>query len=186
MNVLPPLRLVRASVFAAVCVVLASAGHTTASGRPLGPGAVLAGFAGALVVAIILAERERSLAVITGGLLGGQFMLHSLFTAAADHHENLAQLDPAVNGAEMTAAHLLAALGSGWWLRRGERRVWRLARQAAKALIRPLLPIISVLAEPVRHVAAPSDVPPPRAISELRHVLVLRGPPRGFPALSTV
>lgn len=188
MNTPPPLRLARASVFAAVCVLLTAVGHGTASGRPLGPGSVLAGFAGVLAVAFVLAGHERSLPTITGGLLGGQFMLHALFTAAATgsgHHGDLQQLAaaPAGNGAGMTSAHLLAALGSGWWLRRGEQSAWRLARQAAGALLRPLLLVFSVPVEQVRRVPAPPDAPAPRAAEALRHVLVLRGPPQGSRAL---
>ncbi len=188
MNTRPPLRLARASVFAAVCVLLTSTGHAAASGEPLGPGSVLAGFAGVLAVAFVLAGHERSLATITGGLLGGQFMLHTLFTAAATgfgHHGNLQQLvaEPAGDGTAMTAAHLLAALGSGWWLRRGERAVWKLARQTARALLRPFRPVPFLPAETVRPVAVPSEVAMPRAVMVLRHVLVLRGPPKGFQVL---
>lgn len=188
MNVRPPLRLARASVFAAVCVLLTSAGHATASGEPLGPGSVLAGFAGVLAFAFVLAGQERSLPVITGGLLGGQFMLHALFTAADTgfgHHGNLPQLvaEPSGGGTGMAAAHLLAAWGSGWWLRRGERGAWRLARQAAKALLRPLLLVLSPPVEAVRHITVTQDVVVPRAVVVLRHVLVLRGPPKGFRAL---
>jgi len=188
MRTQPPLRLARASVFAAVCVLLTAAGHGTVSGRPLTPEGVLAGFAGVLAVAFALAGHERSLPTITGGLLGGQFMLHALFTAAATgfgHHGNLQQLvaEPAGNGTGMTAAHLLAALGSGWWLRRGERAVWRLARQTARALLRPLLPIRTVPAGRPRRVPAPPAAPVPHAVAVLRHVLVLRGPPHGPAAL---
>jgi hypothetical protein len=48
MTPVPPLRLARASVFSAVCVILASAGHLTASGSLLEPWAVIAGFLGVL------------------------------------------------------------------------------------------------------------------------------------------
>ncbi|WP_157963770.1 hypothetical protein [Actinocorallia populi] len=190
MNTRPPLRLARASVFAAVCVLLTSAGHATASGEPLGPGSVLAGFAGVLAFAFVLAGHERSLPVITGGLLGGQFMLHTLFTAAATgfgHHGNLQHLvaEPAGGGTGMAAAHLLAACGSGWWLRRGERGAWRLARQAARTLLRPLLLVLSPPVEAVPAAAVPPDVAVPRSVAVLRHVLVLRGPPKGFQALGS-
>lgn len=173
----PPLRLARALVFSAVCVILASVGHLTASGSLLDPWAVGIGFLGMLGFSVIFTDHERSLPTIVGGLLGGQFTLHALFTAAQleEHH-------PVVRGAvdtdfspAMISAHVLAAVLSAWWLWRGERSAWALARRLARRIVswsavvlapapaRPVIPRTLLVVRPVAAV--------------LRHSLVLRGPP---------
>ncbi|WP_053913061.1 hypothetical protein [Streptomyces sp. TP-A0875] len=73
------LRFLRAAVFAAVCVVLAAAGHTLASCAAVPLWTLGAGFLGAVLVAVPLAGRERSLALITALLTAGQTALHALF-----------------------------------------------------------------------------------------------------------
>ncbi|MFB7666949.1 hypothetical protein ACFC1R_23875 [Kitasatospora sp. NPDC056138] len=72
-------RVLRATPFATVCVVLAMAGHTLASGAAVPTRAVLLGWVLALGAAVLGARRERSLAAITGGLAVGQLGLHLLF-----------------------------------------------------------------------------------------------------------
>ncbi|WP_077798111.1 hypothetical protein [Streptomyces sp. JHA26] len=73
------LRILRAAVFAAVCVVLAAAGHTFASCAAVPLWTLGAGFLGAVVVAAPLAGRERSLPGIAALLAVGQTALHTLF-----------------------------------------------------------------------------------------------------------
>ncbi|GGO86445.1 hypothetical protein [Wenjunlia tyrosinilytica] len=73
------LRLTRAAVFSAVCVVLAAAGHGAASGGSVPLWALAAGWPAVFAVAASLAGRERSLVGIAGSLLGGQLVLHTLF-----------------------------------------------------------------------------------------------------------
>ncbi|MFH9858665.1 hypothetical protein [Streptomyces sp. NPDC017202] len=73
------LRLLRAAVFAAVCVVLAGAGHTLASCAAVPLWTLGAGFLGALAVVVPLAGRERSLPGIAALLAVGQTVLHTLF-----------------------------------------------------------------------------------------------------------
>ncbi|GGY29680.1 hypothetical protein [Streptomyces djakartensis] len=72
-------RMFRAAVFAAVCVVLAGAGHAVAScdGVPLWT--LGAGFLGVIAVAAPLAGRVRSLPGIAILLAAGQTVLHTLF-----------------------------------------------------------------------------------------------------------
>ncbi|MFF9626611.1 hypothetical protein [Streptomyces griseosporeus] len=72
-------RLLRAAVFAAVCVVLAACGHALASCATVPLWSLGAGFLGALVVVVPLAGRERSLPGIVALLALGQTVLHSLF-----------------------------------------------------------------------------------------------------------
>ncbi|MFL6052990.1 MAG: MFS transporter [Actinoallomurus sp.] len=181
----PVFRLARAVVFAAVCVTLAVVGHVTASHEPVPPTTVGAGLIGLTVVAVVLAGTERSLGTILAGLLGGQFMLHVLF-AAAQHGQHLAHHPAALAShgpRAMTLAHVTAAAVSAWWLRFGERAVWRLARRAAVAAVRPLRALLSLPAPPpapCRHVFAGPMIGPPERV--LRHVLTRRGPPAPFPA----
>ncbi|MFC8064253.1 hypothetical protein [Streptomyces sp. NPDC057293] len=73
------LRILRAAVFAAVCVVLAAAGHTLASCATVPLWSLGAGFLGAVVVAAPLAGRLRSLPGIVALLTVGQTALHVLF-----------------------------------------------------------------------------------------------------------
>ncbi|MFD5447039.1 hypothetical protein [Streptomyces sp. NPDC127100] len=73
------LRILRAAVFAAVCVVLAAAGHTLASCATVPLWSLGAGFLGAVVVAVPLAGRERSLPGIAVLLAVGQTALHTVF-----------------------------------------------------------------------------------------------------------
>ncbi|MFC7895583.1 hypothetical protein [Streptomyces sp. NPDC057381] len=73
------LRILRAAVFAAVCVVLAAAGHALASCAGVPLWSLGAGFLGAVLVAAPLAGRERSLPGIAVLLTVGQTALHTLF-----------------------------------------------------------------------------------------------------------
>ncbi|MFC8802808.1 hypothetical protein ACFU5D_10040 [Streptomyces anthocyanicus] len=73
------LRILRAAVFAAVCVVLAAAGHTLASCATVPPWSLGAGFLGVVLVAVPLAGRRRSLPGIAVLLTVGQAALHTLF-----------------------------------------------------------------------------------------------------------
>ncbi len=73
------MRLLRAAVFAAVCVALSAAGHTMAACATVPWWTLLAGFLGILAVAVPLAGRERSLPSIAAALAGGQVALHTLF-----------------------------------------------------------------------------------------------------------
>ncbi|MGI5456193.1 hypothetical protein ACQEWB_24095 [Streptomyces sp. CA-249302] len=72
-------RILRAAVFAAVCVVLAAAGHTLASCATVPLWTLGAGFLGAFLVAAPLAGRARSLPGIVTLLAAGQTVLHTLF-----------------------------------------------------------------------------------------------------------
>ncbi|MEU0118224.1 hypothetical protein ABZ137_32195 [Streptomyces bobili] len=73
------LRLLRAAVFAAVCVVLAGAGHTLAACAAVPLWTLGAGFLGVLAVVVPLAGRQRSLPAVASLLAVGQAVLHTLF-----------------------------------------------------------------------------------------------------------
>ncbi|MDN3351832.1 hypothetical protein [Actinomadura sp. DC4] len=181
----PVYRAARAVVFATVCVGLAITGHMMISGAPVPPLAAAGGLLGLTVMGAALAGTERSLATILGGLLGGQFMLHALFTAAqqGQHLTHGSPMSPSSGGAAMTFVHVAAAIVSAWWLRRGERAVWGLAKRVAAGLVRRVvLPSPSRVPAPPSPVAATAGVLSPRK-AFLRHVVVRRGPPAPFAAL---
>ncbi|QFR02755.1 hypothetical protein F9278_23450 [Streptomyces phaeolivaceus] len=66
-------------MFAAVCVVLAGAGHALASCAAIPLWSLGVGFTGVFAVAAALAGRERSLPGIAATLAVGQTLLHMLF-----------------------------------------------------------------------------------------------------------
>ncbi|MFG2554401.1 hypothetical protein [Streptomyces sp. NPDC048581] len=73
------LRILRAAVFAAVCVVLAGVGHALGSCATVPLWTLGAGFLGVLLVTVPFAGRERSLTGIAALLAAGQTALHALF-----------------------------------------------------------------------------------------------------------
>ncbi|MGN9755567.1 hypothetical protein [Streptomyces sp. SD31] len=73
------LRILRAAVFAAVCVVLAAVGHVLGSCAAIPLWTLGAGFLGVLLVTVPFAGRERSLPGIAVLLAVGQTVLHTLF-----------------------------------------------------------------------------------------------------------
>ncbi|MEE1740097.1 hypothetical protein [Streptomyces sp. BE147] len=265
------LRLMRAAVFAAVCVVLSAAGHTFAAGAAVPVWTVLAGFLGILATATLLAGRERSLPSIAGALAGGQIVLHTLFgigghTAAgtmtagtsgdsglvrfaaglvcgmgpsqlnaaeahrivttagidpstvAPGHDHLAPAGAAtavpgpVPGGGLYApvldllpslpmflGHLLAALATGWLLRRGEAALFRLARLSAHGAqqlaagarlrsLRAALALVRALSAglPGQRTTGPltprtaDDAPAPASGEHLQHLVTRRGPPAAY------
>ncbi|MCI0384789.1 hypothetical protein [Streptomyces sp. CNQ085] len=266
------LRLLRAAVFAAVCVTLSAAGHVSAAGQPLSVWVLLAGFVAVLATAVPLAGRERSLPGIAALLALGQTALHVLFSCGQTGHAASAGPTPATpdrsdggvlalagrllcndraaaalseaearrivadaglpgghTAAGPTAAgtadtvvgsaadylryavhsalsllsgpmllgHLLAALATGWLLRRGDAALWRLVRLSAhfadrlgggplvralrsaarcvRALLRGLLPEDAVPVRAPRADAYGGPVPPASLLPS--HSVVRRGPP---------
>jgi hypothetical protein len=73
------LRILRAAVFTAVCVVLAAAGHGLASSAAVPSWTLGVGFLAVFALALPLAGRERSLPGIAAVLAVGQTALHTLF-----------------------------------------------------------------------------------------------------------
>ncbi|MFE0099174.1 hypothetical protein [Streptomyces sp. NPDC059009] len=73
------LRLLRATVFAAVCVVLSAGGHVLASCAAVPLWTLGAGFLAVLVLVVPLTGRARSLPGIAAALAAGQLGLHALF-----------------------------------------------------------------------------------------------------------
>lgn len=180
----PVYRAARAVVFATVCVGLAITGHTMAAPGSVPAVAAIGGLVAMTAIGAVLGGHERSFPTILIGLLGGQFMLHAMFVAAQQGqylaHGGVAPRSP--NHTAMSLAHVVAAVVSAWWLRRGERATWGLARWIATALMRPIRALrpapVTALARH-RHRPVPDGIARPRA-ALLRHVVVRRGPPSSW------
>ncbi|WP_329382173.1 hypothetical protein OG625_18825 [Streptomyces sp. NBC_01351] len=91
------LRMIRAAVFTAVCVVLSGAGHALASCATVPWWSLCAGFVAVFAVAAPLAGRRRALPGIAAGLAAGQLALHTLF--GLGQHSAAAGQVPAGNAA---------------------------------------------------------------------------------------
>lgn len=102
----PALRLVRAVVFAAVCVLTAAVGHTLAADYPLPAGFLAGAMAATTAAAWWLGRAERGALAITASTVGVQLALHTLFSFApvpggggghhAQHQQQAAALPPSV------------------------------------------------------------------------------------------
>ncbi|MGW3493331.1 hypothetical protein [Streptomyces sp. NPDC001020] len=106
------LRILRAAVFAAVCVALAAAGHGLASCATVPLWTLGAGFLGVFVVAAALAGRERSLPGIVAVLAMGQAVLHTLF-GLGQHSSAASMTSGAVPTADATLVERAARIMCG-------------------------------------------------------------------------
>lgn len=132
----------RAAVFAAVCTLLAVAAHRLMSDSDIPVIALAFGAAAVFCFARIAAALgERGLATI-GLLVGGsQIGLHVLFQAAQASSlpagmtsmSGMPGMPGKENATGMTIAHVLAALVTAWWLRRGEAALFAVVRRAGTA-----------------------------------------------------
>ncbi|MGY0492888.1 hypothetical protein [Streptomyces sp. WG-D5] len=105
------LRLLRAAVFAAVCVVLSAAGHVLGSTATVPLWTLSLGFLGVLCATVPLTGRERSLPGIAAALGAGQIALHSLFGLGQQHTMTMASASAEPSAVER-AARLMCGAGA--------------------------------------------------------------------------
>ncbi|MFZ3569313.1 hypothetical protein ACOKM5_20150 [Streptomyces sp. BH097] len=105
------LRLLRAAVFAAVCVMLSAAGHVLGSTATVPLWTLSLGFLAVFCVALPLTGRERSLPGIAATLGAGQIALHSLFGLGQQHAMNTAVASGRPSAVER-AARLMCGAGA--------------------------------------------------------------------------
>lgn len=172
-----PFRLLRAAVFAVVCLALSMVAHRLGGGSVSGPVAA-GGMLLAFGAAVAVSGRERSLAVIFPLLAGMQAALHVLFSlgdspgvADATGHMHTPGLAPS---AGMLVAHAWAAGLTALWLARGEAVLWGLLRWLAVRLYSVLLVYLQPVHEPATAVAAPEP-------GRLRSALLASAAPRRGP-----
>jgi hypothetical protein len=169
----PPQRLQRALVLTCAAVVVGVAAHLLGGGT-VEPIAVAAAFP-VLLLSWPLTHRESGWLPIAGAQLAGQQVVHTLLASATDVAAPGPPVDAFVYG------HVLAAVLVAVCLRRGEQRVWALARRAAHTLgllWRRVLDLLSLGEPPRPHGVPPTPptLPVPRP-PLLRHADVRRGPP---------
>jgi hypothetical protein len=208
-----PHRAIRAALFAVVCVGVAAVLHGMADGcQPSWPELGL-GVPAVWLAAWPALGRERSGWELTAGLGAMQVGLHYLFTYVGS--TAVAPRTPTVpmsampdmpismpsmpgmtaptlthpSGIAMFAAHVLAVVICGWWLRQGERDFFALCRVAAALAAAPLHRLTDAIAalRALARVATRDDVPrSPCALPNdgLRHrrtplltSVTFRGPP---------
>ncbi|GAA4922418.1 hypothetical protein ACFPM3_02380 [Streptomyces coeruleoprunus] len=171
-----PIRVLRAALFAAVCVTLSAIGHASQSAHDVPAGSLLLAFGATGALAWLAAGRRRGPVAMGTGLLAVQGVLHVTFAGGLEdhHHAHEGAVDSLSSG--MLAAHVLAAAVCALWLARGEAAFLGLARTA----FTPLRPPLTA----VRLPAAPRPPRPrPRTADRLHHGVVLahtlsrRGPP---------
>ncbi|WP_371528273.1 hypothetical protein OG302_21605 [Streptomyces sp. NBC_01283] len=90
------LRLLRAAVFAVLCVVLSAGGHVLASCAAVPLWTLGVGFLAVFALAAPLAGRERSLPGIAALLAAGQVGLHALFGVGQHGSTAVAATDPSL------------------------------------------------------------------------------------------
>ncbi|MDF5752807.1 MFS transporter [Spongiactinospora sp. TRM90649] len=175
-------RLVRAAVFAVVCVGLSAAAHRV-SGGTLSVAVVAGGLLLAFGAGAAASGRERSLAVILPLLAGTQVALHVLFSLShapvvqeVTGHTHASTLAP---GMGMLIAHAWAAGMSAMWLAKGEAALWGVLRRLAVRLRPMLVPYLQPVDEPDVVVAAPEP-------GRLRSVLLASAAPRRGPPYTQV
>lgn len=183
MNATRPMRVVRASVFAATCLAVSAAGHVWMSGRQVPAAVLVPGFVLVFTVALAAAGRARGLLPIAGLMLAGEAGLHLLFSAAQAGAGTAAIPDmasmpdmanmpgmrtaPATAGlmpmtavaghsaAGMLAVHVAAGLASAWWLHRGERAFFTLLSWMLEEAAALLPTALGVAPRPVRSSPGP-------------------------------
>ncbi|MDI2128414.1 hypothetical protein [Yinghuangia seranimata] len=188
-----PLRLLRAALFAAVCVVLSVAGHAAAGPDPVPGWAVLVALLAGVTVGLAGGARECSLRRVCAGMLLGQAALHQWFSWAATtppthpahHHAAGYAMDDGHHAghhdARMLLAHGVVAVAAAVWLRAGEAAVFGLlaradarTRAGLRALVR-LLGAASPAPRPRPTVRRAAHRRPPRLLT--RFDVARRGPP---------
>ncbi|GAA3790032.1 hypothetical protein GCM10022226_06140 [Sphaerisporangium flaviroseum] len=146
---MPVLRLLRATVFAVVCVAVSLGMHALAGGAAIDAAVFIEVTALVTGGAFVLARRQRGLGALLAAAFATQYGLHHLFSAAAvqpppvaGHGHGGLAVDVA-----MLLAHTVTALLSAHWLERGETALAMLLRLLVAAVV-TLLVRVAVPAAP--------------------------------------
>ncbi len=186
-----PWRWPRAAAFAVATVSLTSAAHRLGHGV-VPPWTVLLAAAALITLgAMPLVRREQRFGGIAIAMLALQGALHVLFTrwpggspsATHDalHHPDMVQTAGFQHDVTMLFAHAAAACVLAWWLRRGEARLWAVARAAGRTVVL-LFRVPPAIAAPPLVLSAHRRGRVERRIGRrrllaLRSSVVLRAPP---------
>ncbi|MGW3352804.1 hypothetical protein ACWDA3_56750 [Nonomuraea rubra] len=122
----PVVRALRAAAFTAVCILASAALHLLVGGGAIRPDALAIAVAVTWIGAYLVGYRQRgrpTLLVLCGL---SQYAMHQLFAAQEYSASTLMLPDAAERhghgaaGSGMVLIHVAVALGSSWWLARGE------------------------------------------------------------------
>ncbi|MBG0830041.1 hypothetical protein HS041_19935 [Planomonospora sp. ID67723] len=181
---MPALRLLRATAFAVVCVLMSLGMHVLAGGAAVDPAVLAAAVTPVGAGAFVLARRQQGLGVLLTAAFATQYGLHHVFSAAAA----AAQPPVPAHGhgglaadVAMLLAHAVTALLSAYWLERGESALATLLR----LLVASVLILLVWRAPAAGHVTRPiTEQDGPSFLSRLLAAAVSRrGPPVGFSAI---
>ncbi|MGH3566793.1 MAG: hypothetical protein ACRDRH_12320 [Pseudonocardia sp.] len=169
-----PHRLLRAAVASSGAMIVGVAAHLIGGGSLSSVGVVV-GLAVLLGPAWLATGRERGWAVIAGGQVAGQQVVHVLLELTTGEHGTPLPDDVTLYG-HVGAAALIAT-----WLRCGERHLWAAARRGARSVAAWGRWVLR-LGERAPHtfpVVTAAAIEASRICSEavLRHVVTRRGPP---------
>ncbi|MDX6742380.1 hypothetical protein [Actinocorallia sp. A-T 12471] len=176
------LRLLRASGFGSVCAVVSAGAHYYGGGALIGPGVFGLAALALTVGAFLLGGRERGMGVILPATFAAQYGLHSLFgelspVAGVEALDGSGMVSMDHTHGSMLLTHVIVALLSAAWLRRGEELFCALVRRLAARILRltrPALPAILFVKAPV---PAPVMACVPVAVTT---EVSRRGPPTTF------
>ncbi|GAA3111909.1 hypothetical protein [Streptosporangium carneum] len=173
------IRLVRAAVFAVVCVMASLVMHMLAGGGEVSPGVLVGALPLTGAGAFVLARRQRGFGVLMGASLATQYGLHTWFSAAAVSQPVLFEHRHGA-GLSMLLVHVAAALLSAYWLERGESALATILRLLLASVLTLLVwraPVVPRVASPAR-----DDGRVPFVTRLLAAAVSRRGPPVPLPA----
>ncbi|MFQ6394259.1 hypothetical protein ACLMAJ_12455 [Nocardia sp. KC 131] len=181
----PDVRMARALMFAAIAVLLSTIGHAEISEHAVPLSALVLAFAATGALAWALADRQRGILAIGGGLLTMQAALHMWFgvsSMSGGHGSSHAAATAAESAATpaMIAGHCSAALACALWLWVGERALFALLSTLYTRTVAPLL--LALIHPVVIDIGTCLSVVVDRRVSPLhdlllRYVMAQRGPP---------
>ncbi|NBE95485.1 MFS transporter [Nonomuraea sp. KC401] len=170
----------RASAFAAVCVLVSAALHVLAGGTVVRLGSLCVALAAAWAGAYLLGGRRRGVSVLLGACFAAQYGMHHLFGATLPDLPSVGGHAHG-GGLGMLAVHAAAAFGSAWWLARGEAALATLLRLAVTSVGRFWATLLVLAGAPIeisrpgRTTGWDGPAAPPRA--PFMAAVSRRGPP---------
>ncbi|GAA3685686.1 hypothetical protein GCM10022224_058100 [Nonomuraea antimicrobica] len=196
----PVIRALRAAAFAAICILASAALHLLVGGGAIRPQALGLAVVATWATAYALGARQRGGPTLLALCGLSQYGLHRLFATPDDVASTLVPsitFDPAGHehgaGSGMVLIHVAVAVGSSWWLARGEAALAALLRLAAVRVAGWCGLVVAALAVPVRTAVAtgPAVVPvwpetARRVPASLVRVVSRRGPPQGPPRVAAL
>ncbi|ROO85989.1 hypothetical protein EDD29_3546 [Actinocorallia herbida] len=176
------MRLLRATGFGSVCTVISAGAHWYGGGALIGPGAFAPAVLALTAGAFLLVGRERGMGVILPATFAAQYGLHTLFgelypPAAVEALDGSGLVTMDHTHGSMLLSHVIVALLSAAWLRRGEELFCSLVRRLGARILRLPRPVLP--ATPFGKAPVPAPVMVRVSVAVVTEVS-RRGPPAAF------